>query len=353
MTSIGSPLVGRRLGVVGAHGAVGRETLFLLLERGVAPDQIRAFGSPRRSGETVVIESPHGAVSVEARPLQSTADDFAGLDGVVFAADSKTAREHAPRAVRAGAFVVDNSSAFRMDPETPLAVPEIETTLGSASSSSRLFANPNCSTILAALALDPLHRAFELRSVSIVTYQAISGAGQAARDELMRSTRDVLDGRDPTAVVLSEPTAFNVFPHESPVDPDSLGCEEELKIVRELRRILQFEDLAIDPFCVRVPVERCHSQAIRVTFAEHVERTRVEEVLANARGLRLELDHPPTPLRAQHQDMVLVGKVRPSLDAEIRDGRTDSFRLWLCGDQLRKGAATNAIQVLERALGAR
>lgn len=331
-----------RVAVVGARGAVGGEVLAELFARGYGTEQVVAV-STRQVG---------GTVDVGGRPLALVAFDdpdrgVTTWDEAVFADDAETARRLVPRAADCGVRVVDNSSAFRHDPEVPLVVPELPSSLATALGK-RVFANPNCSTILAAVVLEPLRRRFGIREVSLSTYQAVSGAGRAAVEELREQTRRVLDGEPPLPSVFAEPCAFNVFPHESEVDPDTGANEEERKIVAELRRLWGEPDARIDPCCVRVPVERAHSQSIQVHLGRDASRDEVERALADAPGVRLCVAETVTPRRASGGDEVLVGRVRPALHA-LRDaaGRAGVYRLWVSGDQLRKGAALNALQILD------
>lgn len=329
------------IGVVGATGAVGDEVLRLLEERGHPAELVQAFGSERSAGGTVRFGD--GELPIR----RFTRESCASLDALLLAADADTAREIAPIAIEAGLRVVDNSSAFRLDPEVPLVIPELAHTLDESARRSLLFANPNCSTILAAVVLEPLRKHFGISALSMSTYQAVSGAGREAVETLFRETRQVLDGDPVEPGVFPTVSAFNVFPHESEVDPETGANEEERKIVRELQRLWNAPELAIDPCCVRVPVERAHSQSIRVTLERATNAGEIEEILDGAPGVRLVRDRTLTPLEAAGGDEILVGRVRPTLDAQRENGETRTFRVWLCGDQLRKGAAGNALQILD------
>ena len=322
-----------RIAVVGASGAVGREALALLLSMGVTPGRIGAFASGRSAGSTIA------CAGVAFRVGAVDPARLAEHDVALFCADAETARRHAPPLAGAGTLVVDNSSAFRMDPDVPLVIPEVN---GSAlDRRPRLVANPNCSTVILLTALEPIRRAFGIERISLSTYQAVSGAGRAGIRELRAQTRAVLDGGTGEPTFFPEPCAFNVFPHESGVDPDTGFNEEERKIVAESRRIWGLPDLPILPTCVRVPVERAHSQSVAVDLAGPATRADVEDALRAAAGVALFGDpRGPTPLRAAGGDDVLVGRVR--LDP---DGSGRRLLLWICGDQLRKGAALNAIQI--------
>jgi aspartate-semialdehyde dehydrogenase len=237
--------------------------------------------------------------------------------------------------------VVDNSSAYRLDPNTPLVVPEVNGEL--LDDGPMLVANPNCSTILLLLAVEPVRRAFGVRSVIASTYQAVSGAGRAAVEELFSQTRDVLDGKAPSPSAFPVPCAFNVFPHESAVDRETGLNVEESKIIAESRKILALPGLDISPTCVRVPVERCHSQSVTIELERPATRGAVVELFASFPGVAINADPAAlvTPRDIAGSDLISISRPRLS-----RDGLRLS--LWTCGDQLRKGAALNAVQIAER-----
>jgi aspartate-semialdehyde dehydrogenase len=339
------------IAVVGATGAVGREALTILAARGHPPERVRAFASPRSAGERL----RYGERELVARQL--AAAPLASVDGALFAADAETARAFAPAAVSAGVTVVDNSSAFRADPDVPLVVPEVNGSALRRDPPPRLVANPNCSTILLLVALEPLRRAFGVELVVVSTYQAVSGAGLAAMAELEEQVRAHVEGRAVAPRVFPEPCAFNVFPHESPVDPRTGLNGEEVKLLRETRRIWDDAGARIVPTCARVPVMRSHSQSVTVTLCRPATEAEVRSALAAAPSVRVLDDRSagvfPTPLRASGGDKVLVGRVRPAPCADSAgDGEAyATWCLWLCGDQLRKGAAGNAISILDALLG--
>lgn len=329
--------------VVGATGAVGREALAILAERGVGAHRVRAIASERSVGALV----PFGTTTLRAEALGARV--FAGVDVAVFAASAEVAREWAPLAVGEGAAVIDNSSAFRMEPGVPLVIPEVNGEL--LRSGPRLIANPNCSTILVLVALEPLRRAFGLERVHVATYQAVSGAGLAAMEELREQTAAVLAGGEPTPGVFREPCAFNVFSHDSAVDEGDGLNGEERKLVAESAKIWG-RVVPLTPACVRVPVLRAHSAAVSVSLAGAATIDEARAVLSRAPGVRV-LDRRaandfPTPAKAAGGDEVLVGRLRhdPSHGPDAR-GRSRDLCLWLCGDQLRKGAALNAVQIGE------
>lgn len=342
------------IAVVGATGAVGREALSLLAARGVPAAGVRALASARSAGAAV----PYGATEVRAAELHPRAFEACSL--AVFAADAQTAREFAPLALHEGALVVDNSSAFRLRPDVPLVVPEVNGRLAAeaaASGGGRLVANPNCTTIILLVALEPLRRAFGIEAIDVVTYQAVSGAGLAGMEELLDQTRasfasDAQPRNGPG--VFPEPCAFNVFSHDSAVDHDTGVNGEERKVIDETRKIWGDPAIRITPTCVRVPVLRAHTEAVTVTLSAPVSELEVHQALAAGEGLELVDDRAanrfPTPRKASGRDPVLVGRIRPD-PGEPADARARRRRwcLLVCGDQLRKGAALNAIQIAEAA----
>ncbi len=340
-----------RFAVVGATGAVGREVLQILSSRGIHQSRVLALASENSAGTTL----PYGDGKVQVEALAE--NSFATSDLAIFAASADVARRFAPAAVAAGAVVVDNSSAFRLDPHIPLIVPEINgARLTRTATPPRLIANPNCSAVILVTAVDPFRRAFGIESIQLATYQAVSGAGIAAMDELRAQTRRVLDGHAPEPRFFKEPCAFNVFSHDSDVDPVSGLNVEERKIIDEVRKIWADPSLSITPTCVRVPVLRAHTQAITVRLKRPATEAQVRAAFENVQGVTLVDDRGgnrfPTPLQASGRDDVLVGRLRPD-PAAIDSGTASTDRpciswcLLACGDQLRKGAATNAIQIAD------
>ena len=329
-----------RVGIIGATGAVGAELLLCLEQRAFPLADLRLFASSRSAGRRLRFRDE--AITVEE--LTDAALD--GIDIALFSAGSATSRRFAPVAVRQGAVVVDNASAFRMEPDVPLVVPEVNA--AAIAGHRGIIANPNCVAIIAAVALWPLHRHCRIRRVIAATYQAASGAGGAAMAELRDSTAAWLEGTDFTPRVLAHPYAFNLFSHDTAVDPATGYNEEETKVMRELQKIMQAPELRIGITCIRVPVLRAHSIALTVEFEEQVTPEAVREVLGSAPGVRLVDDvvhnHFPMPREASGQDDVLAGRIR--LDVSDPSGR--SVALFVAGDQLRKGAALNAVQIAER-----
>jgi len=326
-----------KIAILGATGAVGQEFLHILSRRGIEPDRLRLLASPRSAGSTCLYRR------CELTVAEVTADSFAGIDVALFSAGAAAGRRWAPVATAAGARVVDNSSAFRMDDDVPLVIPEIN---AQAIGQAPIVANPNCSTIIMNMAVWPLHRRHPVQRIVVSTYQAASGAGRRAMLELQQQTRDVLDGHPIEPGVFPVQCAFNLFSHNSPIDKTGYNTEET-KMIHETRKIFGEPDLAITATCIRVPVLRAHSEAINLTFRQPITAEEVREILSDAPGLTLIDDRQanrfPTPLDATGRDDCLVGRIRQDLSQP--DGR--GIDLFVCGDQLRKGAALNAVQIAE------
>ena len=322
--------------VLGATGAVGQELLALLAERRFPVGEIRLLASPRSAGQ--LIRWQGRAVEV----IAVTAEAFQGVDLVLASAGGSISRQWAPAAAAAGAVVIDNSSAFRLDPAIPLVVPEVNPQ--SAFAHQGIIANPNCTTILLTLALAPLQARRPIERVVVSTYQSASGAGARAMEELRQLSRTVLDGGDPVSTVLPHSLAFNLFLHNSPLQPNGY-CEEELKMVNETRKILGLPDLRLTATCVRVPVLRAHSEAVNIAFLEPFPVEEARELLAAAAGVELIEDFAmnrfPMPTDVTGRDPVAIGRIRQDISDPC------ALELWLCGDQIRKGAALNAIQIAE------
>lgn len=332
--------------VVGATGAVGREALAILESRGHRADRIRAVASARSTGSAIPYAGSTIRVS-EAGPAS-----FAGARIALFCATSEIARTLAPAARAAGCAVVDNSSAFRADPDVPLVVPEVNAADVALAAPPALIANPNCSTILLLVALEPLRATFGIERIVVSTYQAVSGAGAAAIIELQQQASDMLAGRKPQPKVFAEPCAFNVFSHNSSMDEATGLNGEEKKMISETRRIWNDPDVEVSPMCVRVPVVRAHSESVSVMLKRPASESEVREAFQGAKGVVITDDRKrnkfPTPLQASGTDPVYVGRLRADPGSK-RDGagRTRNHCLFLSGDQLRKGAALNAIQIAD------
>ena len=322
--------------ILGATGAVGQELLALLEERRFPIKELRLLASPRSAG---VSEQWRGQ-SLQVQPVG--ASSFEGVDLVLASAGGSVSKQWAPVAVAQGAVVIDNSSAFRMDPEVPLVVPEVNPE--AAFSHRGVIANPNCTTILLTLALAPLAARRPLRRVVVSTYQSASGAGARAMEELRQLSRTVLDGGEPVSEVLPHSLAFNLFLHNSPLQANGY-CEEELKMLNETRKIMNLPGLRLSATCVRVPVLRAHSEAVNIEFEEPFPVAEARALLAVAPGVELlenfETNRFPMPTDVTGRDPVAVGRIRQDLSDP------NALELWLCGDQIRKGAALNAVQIAE------
>jgi aspartate-semialdehyde dehydrogenase len=329
--------------IAGATGAVGVELMQCLEQRKFPLSELRLLASARSVGKKMRFRGADVAVQ------ELTDESLKGVDIALFSAGGAQSKRFAPAAVKAGAVVVDNSSAFRMDPGTPLVVPEINA--GELARHHGIIANPNCVAIVAATPLWPLHQARRIKRVIMSTYQAASGAGAAAMEELSESTKAYLEGRAFTPKVLPHPYAFNVFSHNTRVDPETGYNEEEIKVIQECRKIFGVPDLRVSATCVRVPVLRAHCIAMNVEFEAPLSAAEAREILSKAPGVRvvdeLERNYFPMPVDASGKDEVLVGRIRK----DVSDPTGATLSLFVAGDQLRKGAALNAVQIAERLLG--
>jgi aspartate-semialdehyde dehydrogenase len=325
--------------VVGATGAVGVEFLHLLERRQFPVGALKLLASARSAGKALKFKGED--VTVETLTERS----FEGVDIALFSAGSGISRAFAPKAVAAGAVVVDNSSAFRMDPLVPLVVPEINPEM--IATHRGIIANPNCVAIIAMTPLWPLHRRNRLRRVIASAYQSASGAGAAAMAELVEATRAYLEDKPYQQHVLPHPYAFNLFSHNTRVDLETGYNEEETKVRNETHKIFGDPEIRISATCIRVPVLRAHSVALSAEFDAPITPEIVRDILGTAPGIRLVDDrarnHFPMPLEASGQDDILVGRIRQ--DSSDPSGR--SIALFVAGDQLLKGAALNAVQIAE------
>jgi aspartate-semialdehyde dehydrogenase len=327
---------GMVVAVVGVTGAVGQTTLKILEERKFPVRALRAFASARSAGKTVTFKG-------EAIPVDAVGpDSFKGVELALFSAGSAQSRELAPLAVKAGAIVIDKSNAFRMDPRVPLVVPEINphTVKGHRG----ILACPNCTTIVTVMPLKPLHDAGRLRRVVATSYQAVSGAGVNGVEELRSQTLAWARGEAIVPRFFQHQIAFNVIPHVDKFGADGY-TGEEMKLVDEVRKILELPDLPVSPTTVRVPVFTAHSVAVNAETERKVGRARAREAFAGFPGLKL-WDEPaenryPMPVLVEGQDDCYVGRVREDLS------QPNGLNFWVVGDQLRKGAALNGIQIAE------
>ena len=322
--------------VLGATGAVGQEMMKILAERNFPVGKLIPLASARSAGKTLKFKG-------EDVTIQEACDSaFEGVDIVLGAAENDIAQKFAPAIVKAGAVFVDNSSAFRLDPKVPLIVPEINPE--DVSWHSGIIANPNCSTIITVTAVNALNKLSPIRTMTASTYQAVSGAGAGGPIELMNEVEALREGKTYEPKVFSHQIAYNLIPQIGGEQFEGY-TSEEMKMQNEGRKIMHLPELRVSCTCVRVPVVRSHSISVSVHFDKHVTVEQAREVLKDAPGVKLVDDlknkQYPMPLDTSDQDIVFVGRIRPDLTDD------NGLCLWCCGDQVRKGAATNAIQIAE------
>ena len=330
-----------KVGILGATGAVGEQMRIVLAERKFPIAELRLFGSARSAGTEVEFDGK--MVKVE----EATPEAFEGLDLLLGAADNDVAKKFLPDAAKKGIVVVDNSSAFRLDPEVPLVIPEVNPE--DVKWSKGLIANPNCATIIALTAVAALHRKAHLRRMVASTYQAVSGAGRGGMEDL---EEEVKTGR-PVLRTFPYPIAYNLIPQIGGFN--DLGyTSEEMKLQNEGRKMLHDDTFLVSCTCVRVPIMRSHSEALTLEFEKEISPEEAREILQNAPGVKLWDDpaekHYPMPMLTSDQDLVYVGRIRRDL-AATKDAYNRSLSLFCCADQIRKGAATNAIQIAEIVFG--
>jgi aspartate-semialdehyde dehydrogenase len=330
-----------RVAIAGATGAVGREMMKVLEERDFPVSELVPLASERSEGHKLEFRGEE----VVVRRLKP--DSFAGVDIGLFSPGASVSREFAPHAARAGAVVIDNSSAFRMEADCPLVVPEVnprDVELAVKPGGRRIIANPNCSTIQLVVAMKPLHDAAGLKKVIVSTYQSVSGAGQKGIDELEKQSRSLFNLGELKNEKFPHRIAFNLLP-EIGKDSGNGYTDEEMKMVNESRKILGLPDLAVSATCVRVPVFYCHSEAAHLFFEKPLTPAQAREVLRNAPGVKvlddLQQHVYPMPLLGAGNDLTLVGRIRTDLSGP------NGLALFVVSDNLRKGAATNAVQIAE------
>ena len=322
--------------ILGATGAVGREMMKILAERSFPVEELRLLASPRSAGQKLLWQGRELTV----QPAEDSA--FEGMDVVLGAAENDIAKRFAPAIVKAGAVFVDNSSAFRMDPNVPLVIPEINPE--DVRRHKGIIANPNCTTIVSLVAINALNQDSPIQSIIASSYQAVSGAGAGGPRELMEEVELLREGKPVHPQVFQYQIAYNVIPQ--------IGGEafegytsEEMKMQNEGRKIMHLPELKVSCTCVRVPVVRSHSVSIVVRTKEKISVERARELIAAAPGCRLVDDlankRYPMPLETSDQDLVFVGRIRDDLTSD------NGLNIWCCGDQVRKGAATNAVQIAQ------
>ena len=322
--------------ILGATGAVGTELLQLLEERNFPLKTLKLLSSPRSAGKEITFKGD--AIAVEA----VTADSFKGIDIVLASAGGSTSKQWAQAIVESGALMIDNSSAFRMDESVPLVVPEVNP--DAAKDHTGIIANPNCTTILMTVALWPLQQIQPIKRIVVATYQSASGAGARAMEEVKQQAQAILSGDTPPTESFPYPLAFNLFPHNTPIN-DQGYCEEEMKMVNETRKIFGVADMRVSATCIRVPVLRAHSESVNLEFDQPFDLASARKAIQQAPGVQLVEDwnanYFPMPIDASGEDDVLVGRIRQDIS------HPNGMELWLCGDQIRKGAALNAVQIAE------
>jgi aspartate-semialdehyde dehydrogenase len=331
--------MGYRIAVVGATGNVGREMLQILAERQFPLDEVAALASSRSTGD--VIDFGDSGETLKVKNLEHF--DFSGWDMALFAAGSETSKLHVPRAAEAGCIVIDNSSLYRMDPDVPLVVPEVNGELLATRPRKGIIANPNCSTAQMVVALKPLHDAATIKRVVVATYQSVSGAGKAGMDELFNQSRNIFVGDPTEAQKFTKQIAFNVIPHIDDFLDDG-STKEEWKMVVETKKILD-PKIKVTATCVRVPVFVGHSEAINVEFEREISAKEAQDILRESPGVMLvdkrEDGGYVTPVECVGDYATFVSRVRE--DPTVENG----LNLWVVSDNLRKGAALNAVQIAE------
>ncbi len=330
---------GQHVAIVGATGMVGQEFIKVLLQRNFPMATIQLYASDRSAGRKVFVGHQEMVVKETAN------DSFDNVDIALFSAGAEISKHFAPIAAKAGALVIDNSAAWRMDPRVPLVVPEVN--VDDIKKHKGIIANPNCSTIQMVVALYPLHKANPMKRITVATYQSVSGTGIAAVEELTKQSKTVLDGGNVVPHVYAHQIAFNLLP-EIDVFMENGYTKEEWKMVEETRKIMHAENLAVSATCVRVPVFVSHSEAIHIEFTEYMSPEEARAILSKAPGVKV-LDDPnvslyPQPWLAAGTDEVYVGRVRS--DASFLNGLV----MWVVSDNIRKGAALNAVQIAEEAI---
>jgi aspartate-semialdehyde dehydrogenase len=327
----------KKVAVLGATGLVGREMLKVLEQRNFPVSELIPLASERSAGKTIEFMGKPFTVRIVED------NSFNGVDIALFSAGASTSKRWSPVAAAAGTIVIDNSSAWRMDPAVPLVTPEINA--GDIKMNNGIIANPNCSTIQAVLALYPLHLKAGLNYVSFSTYQSVSGTGQDAIKTLESGSMEILAGKEPSSsIVYPHPIAFDLLPHIGPFDQDGIS-EEEWKMVRESSKIMHIPDLRVSCTTVRVPVFRGHGESIVARFNEPITPEEARDVLKDAPGVVVQ-DDPgssvyPRPRYATGKDPVYVGRIRKDT------GLDNAIAMWVVADNLRKGAALNAVQIAE------
>ncbi len=331
--------------IIGSTGAVGLEILRVIEERCFPVGDLRLFASRRSVGKKQIFcKKDYTVEELSSESLQKSKADFC-----FFSIDSDSTRTYVPVALETGSIVVDNSSAYRMEENIPLVIPEINPE--ALHNHKGLIANPNCSTIIMLMAIAPIHRINPIEEIVVSTYQAVSGAGMAAMEELKSQTRSFLEGDEVQPKIFSHPIAFNAFSHDSEVEMASGYNKEEIKMIQETHKILQDTSIRIAPTCIRVSTLRAHGESIHLKLKEDIDLSAIQKALKTFPGVKLVDDRGmnvfPTPIESSHKDEVFVGRLRSSFKRDSEKSRRE-LQLWCCGDQLLKGAALNAVQIAEK-----
>jgi len=329
--------MGYKIAVVGATGLVGQEMLKILWERKIPISKIYAFASAKSKG--TYVDFGNEKIKVE----KATVENISKAEFALFSIGEEISLELAPEIAKKGTIIIDNSNAFRMNPDVPLVVPEINPE--DLKNHKNIIANPNCSTIQMLVALNPLHKKWKLRKIFVATYQSVSGKGKEAISELIESTRAFLEGKEFVPSAFPYPISFNLIPHIDTFEHENYS-REEMKMVRETHKILHDSSIKVSPTCVRVPVIRGHSEVIYAEFENDFTLEEVYETLEEAPGIKI-IDKPqeklyPMPLFCDGKDEVFVGRIRK----DLFDQR--AINMWVVSDNIRKGAALNAVQILEK-----
>lgn len=320
-----------KVGILGATGAVGKEMLKVMEEKNLPVDELRLFASSRSAGK--VMKFHDREIIIEVADEHS----FDGLDYVLGAVENEQSKLYAPMIQKAKAIYIDNSSAFRLDPDVPLVVPQINP--DALKNHQGIIANPNCVTIIGLMACAPLHQVNPIKRIIASSYQAVSGAGAAGMDELLKQMNDLHEGKQPNAEVFSHQIAYNLIPQIGGFD--EMGyTSEEMKFQNESRKILSDSELKVSCTCVRVPVLRSHSISMNIELTNEMSVQQAKELINAFEGVQVSETYP-TPMETSNQDTVFVGRIRKDLTCD------KGLALWCCGDQIRKGAASNAIEIME------
>ena len=331
--------MGKNIAVVGATGAVGVEILKVLENRNFDIAELKLLASPRSAGKKMMFRGKEYTVEALSE------DSFHNVDIALFSAGGSITKQYAPAAVASGCVVVDNSSAYRMDKEVPLIIPEINPQ--EIKKHKGIIANPNCSTIILLMAIYPIYRLYGITKIIVSTYQAASGAGAAAMQELEEQAKAHLANQEIVTKVLPYQLAFKVFSHNSAMDTETGYNQEEIKMVNETHKILNDETIEVSPTCVRVSTFRAHAESIHLELKTKVELNKVRQVLADFPGVQvednIEQNRFPMPLEVSGKDDVYVGRIR----TDYKDAAGKTLQLFVVGDQLLKGAALNAVQIAE------